>query len=143
MYRFTKITALLLVFTAEIAIAACSGTPKFSDVADKDWTLVKVHINSADIDFDRNKLKQEGFGEIFTLRFDAERISGTAAPNHYSAPYTLADKQAITIKQAMSTLMAPLREPEKLREYDYFLYLQNAYKWNIANGNLELYSKGA
>jgi hypothetical protein len=39
--------------------------------------------------------------------------------------------------------MAPLREPEKLREYDYFLYLQNAYKWNIANGNLELYSKGA
>jgi hypothetical protein len=36
--------------------------------------------------------------------------------------------------------MAPLREPEKLKEQNFFAYLQNTVKWNLAGGNLELYS---
>jgi hypothetical protein len=36
--------------------------------------------------------------------------------------------------------MAPLREPEKLKEQEFFAYLQNATKWNMVKGNLELHS---
>ena len=131
------------VFLAVVVTTACQSGPKFSDVANKDWNLVKVHINSKDIDFDRNILKEEGFGEIFTLRFDdgEKRVNGVAAPNRYFSPYTLADKQEITIGAVAGTLMASINQPEKLKEQDYFTYLQNTYKWNLGGGNLELHSK--
>ena len=35
--------------------------------------------------------------------------------------------------------MAPLREPEELKEHDFFTLLQNAKKWNLAGERLELY----
>ncbi|MCL2879838.1 MAG: hypothetical protein FWF29_06310, partial [Treponema sp.] len=42
------------------------------------------------------------------------------------------------------TMMAPLWEPEKLKEQDYFTYIQNAYKWSFTkDGTLELSSKNA
>jgi hypothetical protein len=37
--------------------------------------------------------------------------------------------------------MASIWQPEKLREHDYFVYMQNAYKWNIADKKLELFTK--
>jgi hypothetical protein len=42
----------------------------------------------------------------------------------------------------ISTLMAPLRELEELKEHEYYMYLQSATKWNLEKENLELYSKG-
>jgi heat shock protein HslJ len=135
-----KLTALLSVLS--IMHIACASTPSFSDVADRDWSLTGVRINSKSIDFNRGQLAEEGFGEIFTLRFDAERINGVAAPNRYFGPYTQGNKQSLTIKQVATTQMAALREPEKLKERDYLLYLQNTVKWNLKQDNLELYSKG-
>ena len=123
--------------------AACAGTPNFSNVVDKDWKLIEVRGGSGNITFDRSKLEGEGFADIFTLRFDKERVNGVGAPNRYFAPYTRTDKkQGIAIKTIAQSQMAPLREPEYLKEQEFFAYLQNTTKWNIAKKTLELYSTG-
>jgi heat shock protein HslJ len=138
MNRYVKITALWLFIAA--MLFACSSAPKFSDVVDKDWKLIAVR-GPGNITFDRNKLVEEDFPDIFTLRFDQERVSGTGAPNQYFAPYTRTDnKQGISIQAVAQSQMAPLREPEYLKEQDFFAYLQNTTKWDMVKGDLELHS---
>jgi heat shock protein HslJ len=135
----SSLLPVLVIFS----LFACAGGPKFSDVSGKEWKLIEVKKQPESIKFDRNALESEGFADIFTLNFDAERLSGTAAPNRYSAPYELGRKQEITVKEIAGTLMAPLRGPERLKERDFFIYLRNAYKWDINSaGQLELSSKG-
>jgi heat shock protein HslJ len=112
----------------------------FSDVRDRDWKLMEVRDGRNNVIFKRNMLTEESLKDVFILRFDAERISGIGAPNRYFAPYTLAGKQAIDIKPIAGTLMAALFEPEQLKEREFFGYLENADKWNIVKGNLELRS---
>ncbi|GHV93832.1 hypothetical protein AGMMS50293_01520 [Spirochaetia bacterium] len=124
-----------------LSVMACKSAPNFADVSGKEWKLIDVQVKNVSIKFDRNTLVSEGFGEIFTLTFDAERISGVGAPNRYFAPYKLDKNLAISISPMAGTLMAPIRQPEKLKEQDYFLYLQNAYKWNLVKGNLEFSTK--
>jgi heat shock protein HslJ len=140
MFRYAKL--IVPVLLAVIVLAACKTPPTFSDaVMNKDWELTEARVKPADIFFNRKTLTKEGFSEIFTLRFEAERVSGIAAPNRYSAPYTLEGKHSVSIQPAISTQMAPLHEPEKLKEHEFFIYLHNTYEWNISRGNLELYSK--
>ena len=135
-------TAMFVLLAASVLIA-CAGAPHFADVLDKDWKLSEVRIGGTDIGFERGKLADEGFGEVFTLRFDNERINGIGAPNRYFAPYTLGDKNSIAIKAIAGTMMAAFREPEALKEHEYFTLLQNTGKWNLVKGNLTLYSKNA
>jgi len=143
MNRYVKKMALWAAAAplAVFILAACSSAPPFSDVMNKDWNLAEVRVKPENIIIERDKLKEEGFGDIFTLRIDAERVNGVGAPNRYFAPYTV-DKQGITIKTVAQTMMLAIREPEGLKELDYFTYLQNAAKWNLNKENLELYSKG-
>ncbi|MDR0442024.1 MAG: META domain-containing protein [Treponema sp.] len=124
-----------------VLTASCGSAPKFSDVVGKEWKLIEVHIDGKSINFDRSALVNDGFGEIFTLTFDAEMIGGTGAPNRYSAPFTPGNKQTLTVLPARATLMAPIREPEKFKEHDFFIFIQNTYEWNLVNTNLELHSK--
>jgi heat shock protein HslJ len=134
--------AFLCTVLALVA-SACAGTPKFSDVAGKEWQLAEIRTEPENIVFDRNKLIAEGFADIFTLNFSADQISGKGAPNRYFAPYELvsAPDSNISIKTVAGTLMAPIVEPEKLKEREFFAYLQNVRKWDIVNGNLELTTK--
>ncbi len=129
---------LLLVI---VVIFSCNSAPKFSDVMGKEWKLIKVAVNDREILFDRDTLANEDAGNIFTFNFDGQNFSGTGAPNRYSGQYTLGANQAISMSAIISTKMAPLRQPEKLRENDYFDYMQNVYKWDLVDNNLELYSK--
>jgi len=122
-------------------IISCSSAPKFSDVSGKEWKLIEVNVDDRVILFDRDTLANEDAGTIYTFNFDAQNISGVGAPNRYSGPYTLGANQAISMNPVSSTMMAPLKQPEKLREYDYFVYLQKVYKWNLVDKKLELYSK--
>ena len=140
--RYVKIAVLILA-VLNLPIA-CKSAPQFSVVQDKDWYLVEVRHLPEDIVFNRHTLEEEGFAAIFTIRFDNtdQRVNGIGAPNNYFAPYTLADKQGITIKTIASTLMFAIHEPEKLKERDYFTYLQNTTRWSLTDGNLELYSTG-
>ena len=145
---------LFLLVLIIIMTTACSSTPKFSSVTGKEWKLIEVHvtevltgaedtsrINERDILFDRKTLTNEDAGDYFIFNIDDENISGTGAPNRYTGPYTLGDSQAISLSPERSTTIPPLKQPEKLREQDFFIYMQNVYKWNLVNKKLELYSK--
>ncbi|MDR0540454.1 MAG: META domain-containing protein [Spirochaetaceae bacterium] len=137
MKNFFHFSAALVI----LGLISCKSAPKFSDVSGKEWKLIEVQLSGKSIGFDRNTLNSEGFGDIFTLNFDAERISGTGAPNKYSAPYTVEKDLSLKVSPIAGTLMAPLRQPEKLKEHDFFTYLQDAEKWNLVGGNLQLASK--
>jgi heat shock protein HslJ len=139
MNRHAKTAAFLTAMA--LILAACNSAPKFAGIQDADWDLVELRLEPKNIIFDRGQLEAEGFDDIFTLRFDVERVNGIGAPNRFFAPYTLSDKQGITISTIATTLMAPIREPEKLKEKEYFMYLQNTNRWGLAGENLELYSK--
>jgi len=165
MKHFVKLAVVLSLVA--IALAACTGVPEatdtaslsssssaggtsgtsdsteFADVANRDWLLVELRIGSRRVAINRDKLAAEGFGEFFTLRFAYERImvNGVGAPNRYFGPYTLAENQAITMGPVASTQMAALREPEELKEHEYYNYLNNIYRWNLTGGNLELQTR--
>jgi heat shock protein HslJ len=132
-----------LIFSFLIAVSAisCASNSNVADFKGKDWKLVEVWIDSKNVNFNRKDLINEKAGDIFTLKFDAENISGMGAPNRYSAPYSLADKQGINVKPIKSTQMASIWQPEKLKEFDFFIYMQNLSEWAIVNNQLELSSK--
>jgi heat shock protein HslJ len=116
----------------------------FSDITGKEFILIEVRIDNKNIGFSREELLVEGFEgfkDMFSVTFDKQMLAGIGAPNRYSAPYTLENENGISIKMMRSTLMASFNEPENLKEYEYFKYLQNAYKWNIVNEKLEFHSK--
>ena len=82
-----------IILIAAIPCMNCTSSPKvpavtFSDVIEKEWKLIEVHIDGKNINFDRSALADDGFGELFTLTFDAQNLSGVGAPNRYSVPYT-------------------------------------------------------
>jgi heat shock protein HslJ len=141
-------TFFMVLVTAAAITLACASTPVSSSEStsepsffNKDWNLVELKSESGNIIFNRNKMAAEEIGNFFFLRFDSERVSGVGAPNRFFGNYTLLDNQALRINPLASTLMATFREPEELREYEYFKYLQNASKWNLNRGKLEIYSK--
>jgi heat shock protein HslJ len=138
MNRYVKLTMLFAIIT--FMQTACASAPDFSDVRDRNWKLMEVRAGK-ELIFERGMLTQESIRDVFTLRFDAERVSGAGYPNRYFAPYALSEKQAIDIKPIAGTLMATLFEPEQLKEREFFTYLENTDKWNIVKGNLELRSK--
>ena len=131
-----------LFILVALVLGGCGSAPQFSDVTGKEWRLIEVRTQPHNIVLDRTTLRAEGFGDIFTLRLDAERMSGVGAPNRYTAPFTLAENQAIRVQPVAGTLMAAFHEPEKLNEREFFVYVQNAYRWNLANGRFELYTRG-
>jgi heat shock protein HslJ len=144
MSRYVKLAVLFALIVS--AQTGCSSAPQFSDVRDRDWRLTEIRAGKDGVIFERGMLAPESLNNAFTLRFDAERISGVGFPNRFFAPYSLAEKRAIDIKPVAGTLMAALFEPEQLKEREFFAYLENADKWNIVKGNLVLRStddKGA
>jgi len=120
---------------------ANNNTPDLSSIEGSEWKLVEVYIDGRNTLFSRNTLPED-LKNFFTLNFNGVIISGVGAPNRYSAPYTITNNQ-ISIMPMLSTMMASFFQPPNLTEHDFFNYMQNANRWNLADGNLELYSKGA
>jgi len=147
MKRYVQLLALFaaIVFTQtacanSAGAAGGGGISDFSDVRGKDWKLIQVRAGRNNTIFQRSMLTQESFKDIYTLRFDAERVSGVGYPNRYFAPYDLGEKQVIDIKPIAATLMLAMSEPAQLRESEFFAYLEKADQWNLVKGNLELRS---
>jgi len=136
-YFLLMLAVTVIVITATIG---CSSAPSFSEVTGKKWKLIEVNINDRNILFNREALANEDAGDIFSFDIDAQIINVTGAPNQCSGQYTLGSNQAIRLSSMNPALESP-RQPEKLREQDFFVYMQNVYKWNLVNKNLELYSK--
>jgi heat shock protein HslJ len=116
-----------------------------NELTGKNWRLTEVHINDVNTGFNRSDLPRIGLTAVgsFTLIFDAETISGVGAPNRYIAPYTRTGIQ-ISVSSMATTKLAPLSGLDKLKEQEYFIYLQNVAIWNLVNNTtLELSSKTA
>lgn len=130
------LASTLITLSCATGAAAKGG---FADVMNKDWVLAEVRINSVVTTVDRSG---DRAGD-FTLHFDAERVTGTGAPNRYFSPYTAGEGSALSIGTIAGTLMAPLFEPEGLKENEYFAYLGNVTSWSTRDGKLELSSSAA
>ena len=116
-----------------------AGSRSISEIQDRNWILEEARVNSNQVQIDRSI----GMQEIFTLRFEADRISGVGAPNRYFAPYSAGQNNTLSMGMIAGTLMAPLFEPEGLKEHDYFTYLGNVISWDIINERLVLNSRDA
>jgi len=127
---------------ADAAPARESGA-RFGDAEGREWKLVELRRAAKTVLIDR-EIDLYGFGEIYTIKFEAGRVSGMGAPNRFFGPYTVGGNRALRIGSEngalASTLMMPLVEPEFLREHEYFGYLSRVYRWDLREGNLELFS---
>jgi hypothetical protein len=123
------------------AAAAPLEVRTFDDLQGREWILGEVVTPGGVISLDREKLTAQGFGDVFTLRFEGGRYSGTGAPNHFYGPYGEYEG-SLTLSPAAGTLIAPLREPAELTEGDYLGLLQNASSWEVRRGRLELRTTG-
>jgi heat shock protein HslJ len=153
------ITALALCALVLAAVFSCASNPSesaaedadysasfdstdmmFDTTAQKTWNLAAVQKAAGGVKIDRDALAAiaPNFGDAFTLTFGENRLSGKGAPNTFVAPYTLGENQALSIQAPASTLMAALREPEELKENEYFGYLSRVSAWTIQNDNLFL-----
>ena len=116
----------------------------FSSVMEKEWSLIRVKVGDNETLINRETLANDNTGDLYTLKFSADLLSGKAEPNTYSAPYTINEaEQTISIMPMRTTLMASFRQSVGLAEHDYYTYMNNAYKWEFAGNNLILHSKTA
>jgi heat shock protein HslJ len=118
-----------------------AAASSFAEVQGKVWALDEVVTEAGAIIINRGKLEADSMGDAFTLRADAERISGRGAPNRYVSPYVLGEDQGIAISPIAGTLMMGLADPEGLQEQEYFNYLEQANQWLLTGDRLELYSE--
>jgi len=108
----------------------------FSRVQRIDWNLIEVKNGSTTVIIDRTNAQKE----IYSIRFQEDRIRGRGADNIYSAAYTVGVNNSLSIRKIVSTLMAPMFEMKGFSEYEYFRYLEKAYRWEFDNWNLKLYT---
>jgi heat shock protein HslJ len=125
---------------------ACASQPaspqvSFDELKGKEWRLRSVQTGARSVVLDKQKLTDDGFAGAFTLIFEEGQVYGRGAPNTYRAPYQRGQNRNISIGNAAVTLMAPLKEPEDFKEREYFAYLEKTYRWDLVQGNLELYTK--
>ena len=119
--------------------AAQEAGAAFNEVEGKEWFLSEVRIAGKTTHIDRRKLEADNMGGFFTISFQEARVSGMGAPNRYFAPYTLGDHKSLNIGNIASTLMMAFKEPDDLKESEYFSYLPTVTRWDIRGGKLELY----
>jgi len=137
---------LMVVALSGLFAISCKTTQvtDFSGVRGREWRLIEVQISdnfNREVLFNRKTMSNENAGDTFNLKVDDTRFSGKAAPNTYNMPYTLGENQSITLLPGMTTLMAPLFQPERLREHDFFQFMNNIYKWELKEGKLIFSSK--
>jgi heat shock protein HslJ len=131
--------AIVLPFAVHGAPARDAGA-NFSDMEGKEWVLSEFRSAGRTITMDRRKLEVDGFTGVFSIQFENNRVSGMGAPNRFFGPYTAGSNRALSLGNMASTLMAPIIEPEELKEHEYLSYLSNVTRWDFAEGKLELYS---
>ena len=123
------------------AAPARDGGASFKDVEGKEWLLSEVRSGGKTVTMDRQKLALDNLIGIYSLGFREGRLSGMGAPNRFTAPYSTGSNRYLSIGQAASTMMIAFREPEGLKEKEFFNYLAATQRWDLNQGRLELYSK--
>jgi heat shock protein HslJ len=132
-----KVTLFLAsaIFSFADDIPIADNVP-FSRVQRIDWNLAEVKSGSATVNIDRTNAQRE----IYSIRFQEDRIRGRGADNIYSAPYTVGANNSLSIRRIASTLMLPMFEMEGFGEHEYFRHLERVYRWEFDNWKLKLYT---
>jgi len=113
-----------------------AGNVTFGEVQDKLWNLVEVRNGSTVISIDRTNVKRD----IYTIKFQKDRLIGSGAANAFFAAYTAGENQALSIGRIGSSRVAPLHEMKDFTERDYLMCLQKADRWDLRDGKLELHT---
>jgi heat shock protein HslJ len=111
----------------------------FSDAEGKEWFLSEFRNGGKTVLIPENGSS----GKIYSIIFEGDRASGVGAINRFFGPCTVGAGGTLSIGNLASTMMAPLREPENLKEHEYFTFLSGVTRWELHNGKLELYSKNS
>jgi heat shock protein HslJ len=124
--------AIFLAFGCVYTAQARGNAPM--RLAGTEWILLEISSPDSVITLDRAKLRADGMGDVFTLKFEADRVSGKGAPNRYTASCQWRGK-ILRIGQAASTKMLAFREPEQLKEAQFFDYLSRVESWDLLPDN--------
>jgi heat shock protein HslJ len=114
--------------------------PSFDQVIGKNWKLIGIKVANTGTSFFRDTWGTDG-KDFYTIKFQDTLVFGRAAPNNYRGPFELGQNQGIRFDSMAATQMALLNEPKELKENEYFKYLEEVYRWDIKDGNLELHSR--
>jgi heat shock protein HslJ len=120
---------------AQTASEAVINPADFSEVLGKTWELIEVKSDSNATVIDHQSMQ-----DMYTLQFADGSLSGRGAPNRYHGYYTLGNSQDISFGAVASNQMAALQEPEGLKEHEYFAYITKVSRWEINNGQLNLFT---
>jgi len=133
---------MLLPGCAGGAAAKDSGA-NFKDVEGKEWILAELRSGGTTVTIDRVKLAADNMAGVYTAAFKDGRIAGMGAPNRYFGPYTAGSGKSLSMGNMASTMMAAFKEPDALKEKEYYDYLSKVTRWDLRDGKLELYSSNA
>jgi heat shock protein HslJ len=145
-----------LVLPAMTFPLRASGAParepgaSFNEVEGREWILAEIRSGGETVRIDRKQLEADGMGGFFTVNFQAATassgnhlVNGMGAPNRFFGPYSVNSNRTLNIGNLASTLMLAFREPDVLKESEYFDYLSKVSRWDLREGRLELYSSNS
>ena len=137
----------LIVFPAGASGApAREGGTTFNEAEGKDWFLSELKSAGKTINIDRKTFEADNMAGFFSVSFrkdkasNENRMGGMGAPNRYFGPYSAGSNRTLRIGNIASTMMMAFKEPDELKEHEYFSYLNKVTRWDIREGKLELYS---
>jgi len=133
--------AMIFTQCASAAPSKDTGTAVFNDVKGKEWALLEVRTPGKTITINRRQLEDYHLSGAYTISFREGMVGGMGAPNRCTAPYTEGPGNSLNIGNIASTMMLAFREPDDLREHEFFAYLSAVDRWNLRNEKLELHSK--
>ena len=109
----------------------------FSQVQQRDWNLVEVKGGSSTVVIDRSKVQRE----IYSIRFEADRVRGRGGDNIYIAAYTAGANNSLSIRRIAGTYMLPIFENESFTEYEYYRHLERVQRWELHDWKLQLHTR--
>jgi heat shock protein HslJ len=108
-----------------------------SDIQGKNWHLTEVkrgyNVIAA---IDRTNVPKD----IYTIRFEANRLAGIGAPNTYFAAYSIGEDFNLSIWGIGSTRVSPIFQMKVFSENEYFKCLKSVDTWYKRGENLILYT---
>ena len=145
---WTALVLAAIVFPSGVFGApARDGGTTFNDVEGKEWILSELRSAGKTVRMDRQKLAADNLGGVYTINFQKDsaegRVSGMGAPKRYFGPYTANSNRVLKIGNVASTMMLAFREPEGLKESEFFALLSKVMRWDLREGMLELYSSSS
>ena len=147
--RFNRPANLPCMFLVLFAIqfsAGAFGAPAqeggaiFKNAEEKEWMLLEFRSGGKTVTINRQKIEAD-LGKVYVIYFFEDgRAGGVGAPNRFNAPWSAGANRSLTIGNIASTMMMAFREPDELKESEYFSYLSGVSRWDLREGKLELYS---